>query len=338
MCMSPDRACWSISAATAAASRVRARWDNNWRGGWSAARRRRSTCPSRRQNQFAFMHSGPSASGASCSTAGSAIVSECSVAVSFPRKRDRETLPCHLISGQPKSQPLRFIGKDAHMDTMASQFLDDVDRLGMPGEAEQRRSAEHGKARGFQHGIEPLPTGLKARGRRGKPWCVAERRLADRECGARNCPRSELGADEFSQRGFRNRKAEPQSGQSVRFAEGPQNDRARRQFRGDALCFRQYIDKSFVDDEQPVLVRKRRGDGAKRVRRNDTSGRVVGVDDDDNIGAVALLEIIHQRNAMSLSCPACPVLLVGRPKNRNVRLCREARKKLDQGLRARSRK
>jgi len=36
------------------------------------------------------------------------------------RKRRSETLPCLLISGQSKSQPLRFTGKDANMDTVAS--------------------------------------------------------------------------------------------------------------------------------------------------------------------------------------------------------------------------
>src|SRR5260370_27617786 len=108
------------------------------------------------------MHSGPSASGASCSTAGFAIVSECSAVPLFTQERSREAVPRLLISGQSKSQPMRFTRKRAHMDTMASQSLDDVDRFGMADEAEQRRSAEHSKARSHQHLIEPLPIPLKS--------------------------------------------------------------------------------------------------------------------------------------------------------------------------------
>src|SRR5260370_20717436 len=140
------------------------------------------------------MHSGPSASGASCSTAGFAIVSECSAVPLFTQERSREAVPGWLISGQSKSQQRRFNRKGAHMDTMASQSLDDVDRFGMADEAEQRRSAEHSKACSVQHRIEPLPISLKSSGRYGEPLRVAERRPADPQRGTRNSPWSQLSA------------------------------------------------------------------------------------------------------------------------------------------------
>src|SRR5229473_4097431 len=69
----------------------------------------------------------------------------------FCWKRGSETLPCLLISGHSKSQPLRFARKGANMDTIASQALNDLHCLEMTGKAKKRGAAEYRKARNFQH-------------------------------------------------------------------------------------------------------------------------------------------------------------------------------------------
>src|SRR5205823_8303140 len=66
--------------------------------------------------------------------------------------------------------------------------------------------------------------------------------------------------------------------------------------------------------------------------RNDASSRVVGIDDNDNIGVLALSEIPHHRNAMALAQPAGLMLLIAGPENYYVRLRDEPGKKLDQRL------
>ena len=62
---------------------------------------------------------------------------------------------------------------------MAAQLFGELDRFDMTGKAEERCPAEHSKAGGVQHGIEPLLIRPKTRGRLGEPTRVRERGLAD---------------------------------------------------------------------------------------------------------------------------------------------------------------
>ena len=112
--------------------------------------------------------------------------------------------------------------------------------------------------------------------------------LPIRERGARNSPGSELGADAACERGFRNRKAEPQSCQSVGFAEGPQNDRAGGRSEAMLAASGSTSIKASSTMSSPFLFAS-----VAATARSAFAGMIrpvglFGIDDDDNIGAVAL--------------------------------------------------
>ena len=115
------------------------------------------------------------------------------------------------------------------------------------------------------------------------------------------------------------RKAEPQAGQAKELAEGAQHDDAALvDIAGKAFGARADIHEGFVDDQQPALGAQRPGKLKQSFALDDAPVRIVGIDDDGEVGVGQSLEVVDLRRRMA-GDRRCPRMFgIGRPEHQRL--------------------
>ena len=112
-----------------------------------------------------------------------------------------------------------MLGETPHHDAGLSQRLKHAVRVLAPHQAEQRGAADHLEPRFDETGIEPQRRLGELGARPLLPLSVGERRRADGERSARDRPWPERRSDARGDLRCGQGKAQPETGQTIKFAE-----------------------------------------------------------------------------------------------------------------------
>ena len=130
-----------------------------------------------------------------------------------------EPFPCILVAWDPESQPVRSVCERAGEDSRDEEPFKSGARVGMRGQPKEASSADDLPASAVQEGVELRCLAAETDARRFQPICIGEH--ADPDCDRRTAdgPRAKGGAQGRNDVRRGKRETEPQSGQSVGFAE-----------------------------------------------------------------------------------------------------------------------
>ena len=137
---------------------------------------------------------------------------------------------------------------------------------------------------------------------------------------------------------WRERKTEPQTRQAKSLSERSQDDRACRRHGGrEARVARQEIDKGLVNDEEISALGEMRRECGKIGRRHEPSVRIVGIDDDGDIGVRQIFEARACLHIGPRPSPASRMFAIGEAQHADAAGADQLRQPLDQRLRPRRR-
>ena len=245
----------------------------------------------------------------------------------------RQTIEAGVAGRQ--TEPQQAVGpvKASAPDVLPRQCAVQLQCIGTPGEAKQRRAADDRKSALHKNLIKFARLLCKYAARPIGPWLVAQRGRADVQRGAGARPRAECGGDAPDHIGRTDRKTEAQPGKAIEFAERAQDHHRQIGAHRHRADIRIDIGEGLIKHQPATTVFQSSSGTHQRGTTGDASIGIVGVDDDDMNGAFGHFAEIGNRDDVAPGLrPGGRVLAIGRPNDGNLPRCGKIRQPLDQHL------
>ena len=248
-------------------------------------------------------------------------------------QRSGQTRERRLILRQAEAQNTFVPIEPAAPDVLHGKLFVDRQGIMMAHQPIERRTAGCREPRLLQDIIQRIGLLRQPSARGVRPSVVAQRGSADHQCRTGAGPRPESFFDLVRDWWRREREAEPQAGEAIKFSERAQNDHGISRAQADCADSLHNISEGFVDDEPAVTL----CDDARRARQrckiNDAAIGIVWINQYDMPGLFGnSVDRIDSDDLIPAFAPTRSVFAVARCEDRDGSIDGETWQPLDQRL------
>jgi iron complex transport system substrate-binding protein len=248
-------------------------------------------------------------------------------------QRSGQTRERRLILRRAEAQNTFVPIEPAAPDVLHGKLFVDCQGIAMAHKPIERRTAGCREPGLLQDIIQRIGLLRQPSARGVGPSVVAQRGSADHQCRTGAGPRPESFFDLVRNWLRREREAEPQPGEAIKFSERAQNDHGISRAQADCADSWHNISEGFVDDEPAVALCDDACRARQRRKINDAAVGIVRIDQHDMPGLFGnSVDRLDSDDLVSAFAPTRSVFAIGRCDDRGGSIDGETWQPLDQRL------